>query len=90
MIYLHYTGETLVSAPQCVWGRVGILALIAFLGSACTGGTDLQPVSYRPEPTEVDLQTRDTSLPTRYSPPRHVSPYRYDATEVDLASPRDR
>jgi hypothetical protein len=90
MIYLHYTGETLVSAPQRVWGRVGMLALIAFLGSACSGGTNLQPVPYHPKPTEVDLDRRDTRGPARYSPPRHVSQYRYDETEVDLASPRDR
>jgi hypothetical protein len=89
-MHLHYTGETLVSAQQRVWCQVGTLILIAFLGSACTGGTDLQPVSYRPEPTEVDLKTPDTSLPTRYSPPHHVSQYRYDGTEVDLAVPRDR
>jgi hypothetical protein len=90
MIYLYYTGETLVSAQQRVWCQVGTLILIAFLGSSCTGGTNLQPVPYHPEPTEVDLKTPDTSLPTRYSPPHHVSHYRYDGTEVDLAVPRDR
>lgn len=70
--------------------RLGTLILTAFLGSACTGGTDLQPIPYHPEPTEVDLEKRDTRIPARYSPPRHVSQYRYDETEVDLASPLAR
>jgi hypothetical protein len=85
-MHLHYTGETPVSAQKRVWCRVGILILVAFLGSACTGGTDLQPVPYNTGPTEVDLNPRDANEPVRYSQPRHVSQYRYDATEVDLAS----
>lgn len=79
-----------MSAQQRVWCRVGILILIAFCGSACAGVTDLQPIPYSPGPTEVALKTRDASEPARYSPPRHASRYRYDGTEVDLASPRDR
>jgi hypothetical protein len=90
MIYPHYTGEMLVSAQKRVWCRAGTLFLIAFLGNACTGGTDLQPIPYTTGATEVDLKTRDISGPARYSQPRQVSLYRYDNTEVDLAAPRDR
>ncbi len=82
-----------MSAQQRAWCRVGTLILIAFLGSACTSGTGdagLQPIPYHPRPTEVDLNSGDTSGPTRYSQPRHVSKYHYDATEVDLASPLAR
>jgi hypothetical protein len=88
MIHPHYTGEMLVSAQKRVWCQVGTLILMAFMGNACTGGTDLQPVPYTTGKTEVDLETRDMSGPARYSQPRHVSQYLYDATEVDLASPR--
>ncbi len=79
-----------MSVQQRVWCRVGTLILMAFLGSACTGGADLQPVPYQIGPTEVDLKMRDTNEPARYTPLRHVSRYRYDATEVDLASPLAR
>ncbi len=79
-----------MSAQQRLWCRVGTLILMAFLGSACTSSTDLQPVPYATGPTEVDLKARDTSGVTRYSAPRHVSRYHYDATEVDLASPLAR
>lgn len=77
-----------MSAQQRVWCRLGTLILMVLLGNACTGGTNLQPVPYTPGPTEVDREARRADGPGRYSPPRHVSQYRYDATEVDLASPR--
>ncbi|ETW93043.1 hypothetical protein [Candidatus Entotheonella palauensis] len=79
-----------MSAQRRVWCRIGILILITFLGSACTGGTGVQPVLYTTGPTEVDLKTRDRRQPARYAPPRHVSQYHHDATEVDLASPLAR
>jgi hypothetical protein len=79
-----------MSAQQRVWCRIGTLILIAFLGNACTSGTDLQPIPYTAGPTEVDLQQRDMNAPARYLPPRHVSQYRYDKTEVDLATPLPR
>ena len=79
-----------MSAQQRVWCQVGILILIALLGSACTGGTALQPEPYAIGPTEVDLKPRDTTGPARYAQPRHVSQYRYDGTEVDLATPLAR
>ncbi len=79
-----------MSAQQRVWCRVGALILIAVLGSACTGGTDLQPAPYPLGPTDVDLKPLDERMPARYSQPRHVSQYRHDGTEVDLASPPAR
>lgn len=71
---------------QRVWCRLGTLILIASLGSACAG--NVPPVYYTTGETEVDLQTRDLSIPARRTEIRQVSQYRYDGTDVDLASPR--
>jgi hypothetical protein len=79
-----------VRAQQRIWCRIGTLLLIAFLENACTSGTALPPIPYTAEPTEVDLQQRDMNARARYLPPRHVSQYRYDKTEVDLATPLPR
>jgi hypothetical protein len=79
-----------VSDQKRIWCRVGTLILIAFLDSACTSGTGLQPVPYHPGPTEVELTTPAMSEPARYSQPRLVSRYHYDGTEVDLATPLSR
>ena len=79
-----------MSAQQRVWCRIGTLILIAFLGNACTGGTDLQPIPYTTGKTEADLQQRDMNVPARYSQLRQASRYRYDKTEVDLATPLSR
>lgn len=78
----------MVIVQQRVWRRLAILILIACLGNACAG--DLQPVPYKTGPTEVDLETRDTSGPARYSQLRQASLYRYDKTEADLATPLPR
>jgi hypothetical protein len=77
-----------VSVQPHVWRRLGMLIFIACLGSACA--VDVQPVPYTTGKTEVDLETRDATGPARYAPPRHVSQYRYDGTEVDLAAPLPR
>lgn len=78
-----------MSLQRRAWFWAGMLTLVVFWGSACTGGIDLRPASHGIGATEVDLNTHRMDDTAGYKAPRHASRYHHDATEVDLATAKN-
>ena len=65
-----------------------LLLWVGLAGSACTGGQkSATPIQYHDGPTDIDVESSRLRPVSRYRQPRQVNRYRYDKTEVDLATP---